>query len=191
MEKYLYLTQPEWTKAWIDGGAVPINLASTYLSVSREGVMTPDENLIHDSVVSIPSLRQYGFHFEGVKNLTMTDCHSNGTRLPNLNNASYYSEDGLILSFCNHFDISTAEKFGKKACVKILNIDKTRRNIDIQLGCKGTMNVCEYTKDHQRNHFLKSIEDQWQDEFRMFWKITTMKWVKVPAGTAELVWIAE
>jgi hypothetical protein len=170
VEKFLYLTEPEWTRAWIDGGEIPINLASAYLSDSRDGIMTPDENLVHESAVPIPSLRQHGFHFANVKNLTFTNNYSNGARLPDLHNANYYSEDGLILSFCNHFHVSTAERLGKRACVKIINIDRTRKKLDKQLGRKGIMKSCEYTESHQRNHFLKSTEDQWQDEYRIFWK---------------------
>ena len=191
MEIFLYLTEPAWTKAWIEGGEIPISLASSYLSDSREGIMTLDENLVHESAVPIPSLKQHGYHFENVKSLTFTGNYSNGIRLPDLHNVNYYTEDGLILSFCNHFDKSTAGEFGKKACVKILNLEKTRRKIDKQLGCKGVMKACEYTNDHQRNHFLKSKEDEWQDEFRIFWKMQNPKWVKIPQSTAELVWMAE
>jgi len=191
MEKFLYLTKSEWAKTWIHGGEIPIKLASSYLSDNRDGVMTPDENLIHESEVPIPSLSQYGFHFENVKNLTFTNNHTNGVKLPDLKNANYYIEDGLILSFCNHFKIETANRFQKTACVRIINIETTRKKIDKQLGCKGIMKSCEYTKDHQRNHFLKSVEDSWQNEFRIFWKTNQEKWVKIPSGTAELVWVAE
>ena len=100
-------------------------------------------------------------------------------------------EDGLILSFCNHFKIETANCFQKKACVRIINIEKTRKKIDKQLGCKGIMKNCEYTDDHQRNHFLKSVEDSWQDEFRIFWRTNQEKLVRIPCGTAELIWISE
>jgi len=53
------------------------------------------------------------------------------------------------------------------------------------------MRDCEYTDSHQRNHFLKSAKDKWQDEFRVFWKGNKMRMVKIPAGTAELVWKLE
>jgi hypothetical protein len=189
VEIFLYLTETEWAKTWIEGGEIPINLASSYRSESRDGIMTPDENLIHESAIPIPSLKQHGFHFENVKNLTFTNNFSNGVRLPDIHNANYYSEDGLILSFCNHFCLITAEKLGKRACVKILDIEKTKKKLDKQLGCKGIMKSCQYTESHQRNHFLKSTEDQWQDEYRIFWKRKIEKRVKVPSGTATLVWM--
>ena len=55
MENFLYLTESEWAKTWVVGGEIPIKLASSYLSDNREGVMTPDENLIHESEVPIPN----------------------------------------------------------------------------------------------------------------------------------------
>lgn len=191
MEKFLYLTETAWANAWIYGGEIPINLASSYLSKSRKGIMTPDENLIHESAVPIPSLQHYGYFFKNVKGLTFKGNYSNGILLPELHNANYYAEDGLILSFCNHFDKRTAERFEKKACVKILNIEKTRNELDRKLGCKSVMKACKYTDDHKRNHFLKSKEDEWQDEFRIFWKARASKRVNIPQGTAELVWMVE
>lgn len=189
MEKFLYLTEVEWTDTWVNGGEIPIKLASTYSSDTRDGTETPDENLVHQSAVPIPSLRQHGYYFENVRNLTFTNNYSNGVRLPDLKSADYYTQDGLILSFCNSFDLDIAKRVGKKVCVKITNIQKTKKRIDKQLGCKGHMALCQYTSDHQRNHFLKSVEDSWQDEFRIFWETTQEKWVKIPEGTAELIWI--
>lgn len=85
---YLYLTRPEWAETWISGGTVPIALASKYRSIEREGTLTPDENLIHDSPVDIASLRQMGFHFENVRGLTFNGNTFNGRPLPDSNNAS-------------------------------------------------------------------------------------------------------
>ena len=191
MEKFLYLTEREWADTWINGGSIPIKVASSYLSDSRNGIMTPDENLIHKSEVAIPSLRQHGISIEGSKNITITNCHSNGFRIPDIINASYYKEDGLILSFCNHFSKDTALRLNKKVCVKITSMKNLKRIIDKQLGCRGIMEECKYTNDHQRNHFLKFSEDAWQDEFRIFWNTTKEKLVNIPIGTAELVWVLE
>lgn len=38
---YLYLTELKWVKAWINGGEMPISLASTYLYDKRGGILTP------------------------------------------------------------------------------------------------------------------------------------------------------
>ena len=191
MEIYLYLTEPDWVEPWVNGGEVPIKLASSYLSDARAGIMTPDENLIHESPVPIPSLKNFGIHIEQVKNFTFTNNTYNGVKLPDIHNGSYYTEDGLILSFCHHFHEETAERLEKRACVKINDISKLRKKLDKQLGCKGLMKKCEYTKDHRRNHFLKSVEDEWQDEFRIFWRVQKEKNLRIPAGTAQVVWVHE
>lgn len=182
--KYLYLTRPEWAETWISGGTVPIALASTYHSVERAGTLTPDENLIHDSPVDIASLRQSGFHFENVKGLTFTGNTSNGRPLPDFKNASYYFEDGLILSFSNALSANLCERLGKVTCVEVLDVDSLKVCIDSQLGVVGTAMDCKYTSDHQRNHFLKSVHDEWQQEFRIFWPGTESRTVILPPGLA-------
>jgi hypothetical protein len=187
--KYLYLSEVEWSNTWINGGDIPISLASTYLNKDRDGILTPDENLIHKSPVNLKGLGSSLHIAEGanVKGLTITNSSMDGVRIPNIVKADYYVEDGLILSFCNSLSSDVAKKLKKKACVKITNIEKLRKSIDKQLGIKGIMKKCEYTNDHQRNHFLKSVEDSWQDEYRIFWKYPTNKVVKIPSGLAEFV----
>lgn len=189
MEKYLYLTEVEWADAWVNGGDIPIALASSYLSDNREGIYTPDENLIHDSPVDLKGLSPFLHIADGaqVKGLTMTNNTFNGRKIPDVVNASYFNEDGLILSLCNEFSPDIADRMEKKCCVKIINVEKLRKVIDKQLGCKGRMNDCLYTNNHERNHFLKSIDDSWQKEYRLFWRSLESKWVKLPAGMAEFV----
>ena len=193
MVKYLYLTEVEWAEAWINGGLIPISLASSYLHHQRDGIRTPDENLVHESPVDLKSLDPFIHIADGasVKRLTITNSTFNGQKIPDIVNANYYSEDGLILSFCNSYSEDIARRLGKKACVKITNLEKLRKTIGKQLGCKGVMKECEYTDDHQRNHFLKSTEDSWQDEYRIFWKYPKNKVVEIPKGIAEFVAVFE
>lgn len=189
MEKYLYLTKVEWTEAWISGGKIPISLASTYLSQDRSGTKTPDENFVYDSPVDLKIFRP-GINVPdaaNVRGLTITRSYYNGARLPEVINANHYREDGLILSFCNEFSDEIASRLGKSACIKILDVEKLRRKIDKQLGCRGEMNDCLYTPGHQRGHFLKHIDDSWQREFRIFWRTLNEKWVTVPKDTAVFV----
>lgn len=189
MEKYLYLTYVEWSDSWVNGGDVPISVASTYIRGVRDGIYTPDENLIHDSIVDLKSLSPMIHIATGaqVKGLSIIGSSFNGRKIPNIINASYYNEDGLILSFCNEFSPEIARKMGKKCCEKILDIEHLRKVIDKQLGKKGKMKNCQYTDSHQRNHYLKSHEDKWQNEYRLFWKGTENKLVTLPPGIAEFI----
>lgn len=191
MEKYLYLTKREWATTWIKGGKIPIALASSYLSDNRSGTFTPDENLIHESPVDLTGLSPFFEMDPGVniKGLTIQNNSWNGVLQPEVYNANYYHEDGLILSFCNSFSEKIAQRLGKQACVKIRNIKSLKRIIDEQLKVKGIADCCRYTTDHQRNHFLKSVEDAWQDEYRIFWPLTTSRMVGLPKGVA--VFVAE
>lgn len=121
MTKYLYLKEPGWCYAWVNGGKIPIKPASTYLSSSREGTKTPDENLIHNSCVDMASLpRSHGITIgKNVKNLSIINVIRNGKLQPDVLNADYYKDDGLILSFCNIKSDDVCRKLKKKACVEI------------------------------------------------------------------------
>lgn len=180
------MTEFDWHETWVKGGEIPIRLASAYLNNERSGIMTPDENLIHDSNVDIRSLSP-AIHMENVKGINMTNVVINGVRIPDINNASYYREDGLILSFCNRESEAIARELGKQCCVRVSKLKELRKCIDAQVGVKGIMGPCEYTEDHQRNHFLKSVEDSWQEEYRMFWRYPNDTKVVIPSGHAKLV----
>lgn len=190
MHKYLYLTQVEWASAWVKGGAIPLSLASKYKSMDRQGVYTPDENLIHESNVDLMSLKGFVSFGEvpNAKNISFIGCSFNGIRIPDVISANLYTEDGLIQSFCNVFDVDIAKRFGKAACVRIHDIDKLRKYLDRKLGRKSQFGNCEYTRDHQRNHFLKSVSDNWQKEYRFFWPKKNACSVELPPGVAEIVW---
>ena len=74
-------------------------------------------------------------------------------------------------------------------CVELTDIAKTKKQLDKRLGIRSEMKKCEYTEDHQRNHFLKHKDDSWQDEYRIFWKSQQgRRWVTIPSGTARIVW---
>ncbi|MBL4833667.1 MAG: hypothetical protein JKY26_06785 [Pseudomonas sp.] len=191
MKKYLYLAKPEFASTWVNGGEIPIYPASRYRSMERSGVFTPDENLIHDSPVDLFSLSpivSFGPN-PNVRNFTFTGNTLNGRPLPNFTNASLYTEDGIILSFANEFDLEIARRLEKKACVEIKSIERLKTLLDRRLGKTSKARDCEYTNDHQRNHFLKSTEDAWQKEYRFFWRITEERKVILPAGLARVVWV--
>lgn len=189
MSLYLYLNEYWHVDTWVSGGVIPINPASTYRSMEREGIYTPDENIIHKSNVDLLSLSPFiGFGPNGgVKNLNIINCRMGGKLIPDIVGADYYSEDGLILSFSHRLTKIVAKKMRKKACVKILDIFSLKESLDAQLGVISEARDCEYTLGHERNHFLKSELDSWQEEFRLFWPLTAKVEVTVPKGTAELI----
>lgn len=189
MSFYLYLNEHWHADAWVSGGLIPINPASTYRSMEREGIFTPDENLIYKSEVDLKIFSSFlTIAPEAqIRSITLTDNYMNGVRMPDVRNAQYYLDDGLILSFSTRLTGVLAKKMKKKACVKILSIDQLKSSLDEQLGVKSEAEFCRYTTGHERNHFLKSELDSWQAEFRLFWPITKKVEVRVACDTAELV----
>ena len=187
IQKYLYLTKYEWTSAWINGGTVPLSLASKYLSSSRSGTQTPDETRIHSSPHDLTKLPLVKIDPDtNIRNITFTGNRLNGVLLPNVINGKYYREDGLILCFCNSRSRAIAKSLGKVACVKINDMLTLKQHIDNQLQVEGIMQPCEYTNDHQRGHFLKSTKDAWQEEYRIFWPYPEPQYVEIPTKTARL-----
>lgn len=191
MHKFLYLTKVEWVSAWIFGGVIPLSLASKYKRMDRDGIYTPDENLVHDSIVDLRSLSPFVVFGDSpnIEDFNASNNFANGVRMPDVKNASLYIEDGLIQSFCNVFDLNVMRRFEKKACVRIFDIDKLREVLDKGLGSRAMHGDCRYTKDHQRGHFLKSVEDSWQCEYRFYWAGREERLIKLPAGIAEVVWV--
>ena len=188
MQKYLYLEKLSFAETWVNGGTVPLNLASKYKNSERSGTSTPDENLIYDSPVVLESLEPFIKLSGDVRNLTVKDNIINGRRQEiNLLNVSRYTDNGIILCLSNRLDAEICKKLGKSVCVKISNIHKLKHTLDRQIGVIGLAQKCVYTSDHRRNHFLKSELDSWQDEFRIFWKLDSATEVQIPRGIAEFV----
>jgi len=188
MEKYLYLTKKEWCLNWLNGGEIPINLASHYKSSERSGIMTPDENRIHESTKDLNKLKLFKFTDNAsIPKFTIKNMEIDGVKVPDIIDARYELEDGLILSFCNKISKDIALRLNKKACVKILDVNKLKQIIDTQLGLIGDMGSCIYTNSYTRNHFTKSQDDAWQSEYRLFWKHNKNENVILPKGLAEAV----
>jgi hypothetical protein len=188
MKKYLYLTEKDWVKPWVEGGQVPIGWSSWYKADARGGTKTPDENLIYDAPVDIANLGnmcRLG-HIEG--GLTITGSTYNGAPIPDMINVQHRREDGYLFCLSNRFDSDIAKRLEKQACVRIENVEELKELIDEQLGIVGVLGECEYTADHRRDHFLKSYKDTWQDEFRMFWRVD-MPIQELEAIDKEAVWV--
>ncbi len=189
MQKYLYLTKAEWTEPWIRGGKIPLKVASTYLSLERAGTLTPDENLIHEGPYPAESIYNWlGLKGKIPDSFLFRGNTSNGRALPD---AERRFEDGFVLCLCNSLNQLVCKQLGKSACVRILNVEKLKAVLDAQMGKIGAAGSCRYTKSHQRNHFLKSEADQWQDEYRIFWPLDESdelddRWVDLPEGMADI-----
>ncbi len=186
--KFLYLAEEKHVYTWISGGGpVPIKPASSYLSETRKGTQTPDENLIHDSNVDLLSLAPF-IKFEGnnVGN-TFTGCSIDGAPIPDMINVDIYRQDGLVLCFSKSNSSEICARLEKKYCVMIEDMRRLKSIIDEQVGMTSIAGHCDYTADHQRNHFLKSTEDEWMDEFRLFWPITEERCFQLPPGVAKAV----
>lgn len=188
--KFLYLTHPEWVQTWVDGGQVPLNLASSYLSEKRHATLTPDEAEQRElRGISYPDFKQ-GIHIKPGANISVSDVR---IRFPDGRIAggpevlfTQRQEDGLILCLSNSFSKETMLRFGKTACVEIPDCYLLLNSIDKQLKTEGRAGKVEYTDSLDRNHFLKSKEDQWQDEFRLFWPLLKPEEVRIHAGLASL-----
>ncbi|MCK7149762.1 hypothetical protein L8O47_02340 [Enterobacter roggenkampii] len=186
MKKYLYLTKSEWVSPWTRGGVVPLFQASTYLSDEREGVMTPDENLIDTSTHDIKAFSRF-IEMQGGGTATFINSTFNGSFYPGTIKFEQRFEDGLVLCLANSKSTTLARRLGKRACVEISDVELLKRHIDKQLGVAGFMRPCEYTDGHNRDHFLKSSLDSWQDEFRIFWSGVKSTRVSIPSGIAREV----
>lgn len=186
MFKYLYLEKVEFCNAWINGGVVPLSLASKYVNEERHGVFTPDENLIYQSTHDLSRL-EHVISISESKDITIGEIELNGKVIASNLKASKYTEDGVVLCLSNKRSKKVAKRLGKSACVKILNIWELKEVLDAQIGVVGVAGPCEYTSSYERSHFLKSELDKWQDEYRIFWKLDSKISVRLPRGMAKRV----
>lgn len=184
---YVYLPEISYVDTWVSGGKLPISLASKYWSPVRSGSLTPDENLISTSPVDMSIYAQHGIRVIDCVGITLAGNRNGINFLPNVYNVDHYREDGLVLCFSTIFSKFIGEKFRAKACVKIINFSRLKDEIDVQLGCVGKAGNCKYTIGPKRNHFLKSTQDIWQREYRIFWNIKTEKTVNISGGMAEFI----
>lgn len=186
MKKYLYLTKKEWVFPWTRGGVVPLFQASTYLSDERDGVMTPDENLIDTSTHDIKAFGNL-VKMDGGGTIKFIDSTIDGVMHKGTIKFERKIEDGLVLCLANTKSTELARKLGKVACIEIRDVEQLKVHLDKQIGIPSVMAQCEYTNGHNRNHFLKSSLDSWQDEFRIFWPGAKSTRVSIPSGAAKQV----
>lgn len=63
MPKYLFLNEDWHADSWVNGGEVPLSMASNYRDTERGGVRTPDEN-VHSTFDT--DIRDHGFHADNI-----------------------------------------------------------------------------------------------------------------------------
>jgi len=179
---YRYLGPESYEDAWINGGKIRLTAISTYKRAERKGIYTIDEGLIHDSTEDLYNHPIVKFQRGAqVKSFSFTGS-LNGKELPKIVNAKLIHEGGAVLCFSSELSSELMHRFEKTRCIKINDMAGLLKIIDGQLKTKGQMGWCEYTKNWQRHHFLKSDEDAWQKEFRLFWKNLGNTFVEIPPG---------
>jgi len=168
---FLYLQNEDHARTWLHGGDVPLRLASSFLSLERKGIFTPDEVRQFNEVgASISELERSGFlkitGAGGVKDLEISGCHHNGWKIP-ATRIDDYREDAFVLCFSKSASRAMMKRFGnKKLCVEVnfqrlIDAVKSQTTDDVYFGDVA------YTNSAHRSHFMKSALDQWQNEYRV------------------------
>ena len=84
IQKFVYLENEVYSNTWINGGKIPIKLASSYKSEERKANFTPDENLIYNTNHSLDILKPF-INIEescSIKNININNTFMNGKRIP-------------------------------------------------------------------------------------------------------------
>lgn len=183
MKKYRYLAELAHSDAWINGGEIPLFPASTYRAADRLGIFTPDENVQSTFNVDI---KEFGFETDTieVKNMLVIG----GGRPVQSIEGKRWLENGIILCLSSappHWD--TMADMGKQCCVEVQDVFALKELLDAQIGSESEMGDCEYTWGPERSHFLKSADDRWQTEYRLFWKDQPGRKVVLPPSVAKPV----
>lgn len=192
---YLYLNEFGHVEPWTKGGDVPISLASSYLSETRDATRTPDElwqlkveGLEPTSRPFFSKMFQFG---PGEKNFVIQECVvGDGDAMYPIDGwVQSHPEDSLILCLSRARSRELAERLKKVACIKITDLDRLRLILEEQTSRGWSAGVMKYTVGPDRSHLLKSLEDSWQHEFRLFSQGSskTPCWVRLPLGIGELI----
>lgn len=162
---FLYLNEIEHAKTWIEGGYIPMKRASSYLSSERSGTRTPDEVRQHRWDGARPATFEGVIKIEGnVKDIRFTGTTVNGNHIPDTR-IDDYEEDAFVLCLSHTRSDELAKRLGnKKCCIEI-------KDVSLLISALQTVGDARYgrvryTKSEHRSHFMKSIDDAWQDEYR-------------------------
>ncbi|WP_191185537.1 hypothetical protein [Enterobacter sichuanensis] len=182
MKAYVYLESIDFVNTWVNGGELPIASIKKYLcdEEQRGGNLTPDEGVIDNSTIP-----QRDLGIEAVNStMVFVNCWSDRKGYIRYGTIERFNESGIVLCASKSLKKRIASKFKRDFCVKIHDISKLQAELNRQLNAIGALGVCEYTKGHKRNCFLKSWKDSWQEEVRIFWKDLEPTNVQLPPGLA-------
>jgi hypothetical protein len=191
--KVIYLKSVEHADTWVNGGAVPLNHARKFMSEIREGTKTPDE--VMQKTIRGAGLQELtGVQIGGtgtIDRAVFDKCHFGGRIIERVE-YSQHPEDALLLCMCNRFDEKVMERLGHKVAVVVLYIQEFRLALNGLVGTSCKYGRVNYTKEPgNRSHFLKGLEDSWQDEYRFAWigdgLGTEDKNIVLPAGLTERI----
>lgn len=113
---YLYLETMKYAENWINGEKIPIKLASCYRKNERNGIYTPDENIISSLNQPMPEYQMVTESSPILKTFGVFGMDSTGKR------GKMQWSDGYILSFCREKSKIIKNRLGKKICVQINDI---------------------------------------------------------------------
>jgi len=216
---YLYLSKKDYEDTWINGGKIPIKLASAYRQDEHHGIYTPDENAMKTASSNITNtLAASVLSVEPtVNNLDVTNLKISGqariaypplfsvvgddVKIDNVlvmrgdhTDELLYSgdfrqnyADALILCGAKIYHPILMSRLKKEVCIKIKDLLPLQEVIDKQLGIKSIFGNCKYTDLVDRNHFLKSSESRYQNEWRLVWELPYEEVSKYPNGVEVVI----
>lgn len=206
MKFYKYLPKKEYISTWLDGGIIPLKLASSFYSIERDKTKTPDENQIRE-LKSKMSPDQFNKEYSRIvqignlENLTEARMNLNisgnkiilDNKVIDDGSTIYQSTmiDGYIMCFSCTLSSDIANKFDMPFVVEITDMNNLKKRINQELSLPFNEGLCEYTTSINRNVFLKGRDDKWQDEYRFFWQTDNNAdqeiFVEIPKGIAKIV----
>ena len=132
---FLYLEKEEYVKTWLDGGEIPLSIASSYKSDYRGGVFTPDEvkQFEESGIVDEEEYRKL-VNFDNSKGqigINRVRIRNNQGKVvaEDLSVTQYFS-DALIFCVSTKCSKEQSIKFKKPYCIEILDFQKLNEVFD-------------------------------------------------------------
>lgn len=194
---YKYLPKKEFISTWLDGGIIPLKLASSFFSTERSKTQTPDENRIINLKTKL-SDDDFNRSYK-ISTTTNLNIQISGNRIikngilvdDGSTNFKQKMIDGYVMSFSTKLSRQIANKFEMPFVIKITDLEKLKNTINAQISLPFSEGLCSYTSKIDRCVFLKGIDDEWQREYRFFWKVNNSSsnevFIEIPKNIAKQV----